>query len=536
VANDITIRVTAKDDASRVLDGVDKKAKGLGSTFASVGKIAGGFLAANVIAGAAQKVVGFLTESVKAASDLGESINAVNVIFGKSSQTILDWGKNNATQFGLSQRAFNQLATPLGAMLKNAGLEDFADQTINLTERAADMASVFNTDVASALEAIQAAIRGETDPIERYGVSLSAAAVEARALADGAKLVDGELSNQAKTAARLALIFEQTAAVQGDFANTSGELANAQRIAAARTEELQAQIGEKLIPVMLKLTELKLALVTVIAEKLIPKLEELYAKHWPAVSKAIQDFVAVVEEWWPKLQPIFQVVLEDIIARIQGFIQQLQGIVQMVEGIADLVKAVAEGNWRAAWEALLSITQGYIDVLIGSITQMFGSLPGKLYDAGKEMIQGLIDGVKSKLDELENLFKAITDKIPDLKGPIEKDRRLLEPTGRAIMQGLASGLSTGFNRTVSPYLSGTGGNIAGAVGGGAASALQGAGVGGGGFAFNVTNMNIYEKDDREVKDVAFAVTTTMNNEVRRRGYLLSSSPPTTSTGVKYGRP
>ena len=62
-----------------------------------------------------------------------------------------------------------------------------------------------------------------------------------------------------------------------------------------------------------------------------------------------------------------------------------------------------------------------------------------------------------------------------------------------------------------------------------------AGVGGG-FAFNVTTLNIFEKDDREVKDVAFAVTATMNNEVRRRGYLLSSSPPTTSTGVIRARP
>ena len=43
-------------------------------------------------------------------------------------------------------------------------------------------------------------------------------------------------------------------------------------------------------------------------------------------------------------------------------------------------------------------------------------------------------------------------------------------------------------------------------------------------------MNIYEKDDREIRDVAFAVTATMNNEVRRKGYLLSSSSTSTSSG------
>src|SRR5262245_24333389 len=135
--------------ASKELDGIAK-------SFQRVGQIATGFFAANVATAATQGIVNFASKSIRAASDLGESLNAVNVIFGDSAQTILDWGKNNATAFGLSQRAFNQLATPLGAMLKNAGLEDFAGQTIELTKRASDMASVFNTDVASALEAIQA--------------------------------------------------------------------------------------------------------------------------------------------------------------------------------------------------------------------------------------------------------------------------------------------------------------------------------------------------------------------------------------------
>jgi len=536
VANDITIRVTAKDDASRVLDGVDKKARGLGDTFASVGKIAGGFIAANVVAGAAQTAINFLGDSINAAKDLGESINAVNVIFGESAGEILAWGKTAATQAGLSQRAFNQLATPLGAMLRNSGMgmDEVASKTIELTKRAADMASVFNTDVEDALEAIQAGLRGELDPLERFGVKLSAAAVEAKALAMTGKELVSSLTDQEKAAARVALIFEQTAAVQGDFANTSGELANAQRIAAARTEELQAQIGEKLIPVMLKVTEIKLALVTVIAEQLIPALNG----ENESVQRLVEAYQKVAEAI-EFLQPVFELIFEDIRTRIDGFVQQFSGVVGIVEGVVDLVSSVINGEWRAAWDAMVSIVEGAVNTVVGTLRIALGEVADQMIQAGKDIVNGLIKGIKEKLPDLENLLDGIAKKIENaIKNPlgIFSPSRVMKGYGENIMEGLGLGMSSGYTKNVTPVLAGATGNISGAfAGGGAAGGGGGAGVGGG-FAFNVTNMNIYEKDDREVKDVAFAVTATMSNEVRRRGYLLSSSPPTTSTGVKYGRP
>lgn len=242
-----------------------------------VGQIAAGFLAANVVSGAFSKITGFFGNSIKNASDLGESMNAVNVVFGNSAGKILDWGKTASTQAGLSQRAFNQMATPLGAMLKNAGfnMDQVADKTIDLTKRAADMASVFNTDVEDALVAIQAALRGETDPIEKYGVSMNAAKIEAEAMAMSGKKVAADLTDQEKAAARLSLIMKQTAAVQNDFTNTSDQLANKTRIQKARMEELQATIGQKLIPVSLKITEIKLKLAEAIGGKLLPTIFNL---------------------------------------------------------------------------------------------------------------------------------------------------------------------------------------------------------------------------------------------------------------------
>lgn len=209
-----------------------------------------------IAAGAGVALAKFTSDSIRAASDLNESINAVNVTFGQSAVVVQDWGENNAAQFGLSKRAFNELATPLGAMLKNAGLsmQDTTKWTIELTKRAADMASVFNSSVPEALEAIQAGLRGEQDPLERYGVSLSAAKVEAEALAETGKKSAASLTDQEKATARLNIIMKQTEQTAGDFKNTSDGLANAQRKLAADVENAKARIGEDLTPVMAKAT------------------------------------------------------------------------------------------------------------------------------------------------------------------------------------------------------------------------------------------------------------------------------------------
>lgn len=279
MANEINIVVSSQDktgpgftsaaanqrkvaDATKATAGAyqeaDKKAQGFGASLKRIGEVAAGVLLADVLQSAARKAQAFMHQTVEAASALGESINAVNKVFDASSERVQAWGRENANQIGLSTRAFNQMATPLGSMLKNQGLslDEVTDHTIKLTQRAADMASVFNTDVTDALVAIQAGLRGEQDPLERYGVSLSAVSVEARALADSHKTSAAQLTNQEKALARLNLIYEQTADTAGDFRDTADGLANAQRIATATMEDAKAKIGAAFIPIMAKAAEL----------------------------------------------------------------------------------------------------------------------------------------------------------------------------------------------------------------------------------------------------------------------------------------
>jgi hypothetical protein len=245
----------AAQQSIRETDGVVNKAKaGWASAFA-------GFASSPVvIAGATAAIGTFAAQSVSAASNLEESVNAVNVVFGESADKILEFGENAARSVGLANSEFNQLATPLGSILKNTGLEmdAVANKTIELSTRAADMASVFGGSVGDALGAIQAGLRGELDPLERFGVKLSAATVEARALADTGKESAKQLTEQEKALARIDIILEQTNQTAGDFGETSGDLANQTRVLKAEFENLQAAAGQQLIPILSDLAGLLL--------------------------------------------------------------------------------------------------------------------------------------------------------------------------------------------------------------------------------------------------------------------------------------
>ena len=175
-------------------------------------------------AGAAVLAVG----SIKAASDLEESINAVNVTFGKASGAIHDFGQISVEQAGLSTRAFNDLAVRTGAVLTNFGSTqaEAAKQTVELTKRAGDLASVYNTSVEQAFSALNQAIRGETEAIRAFGGDVTDATLQAHLFAKGLDTKVTSLTQAEKVQLRYNVILQQTAKVEGDFVNTADSLAN----------------------------------------------------------------------------------------------------------------------------------------------------------------------------------------------------------------------------------------------------------------------------------------------------------------------
>jgi hypothetical protein len=218
----------------------------LTSSIGDMGSMLKGLAATAAVAG----TIKFLKDANEAAVGLAESVNATEKVFGEAADQISLFGDQAAQMAGLSKREFNELATLTGSLLTNMGygLSDAASESVNLTQRAADMASVFNVDVSEALTAINSGLRGETEPLRRFGVQLSDTTIRAKAVEMGLAETSAEVTAHGRALAAVQLVYDQTSKLQGDFADTSQDQANATRIMAAEWENFKATIGGATIP------------------------------------------------------------------------------------------------------------------------------------------------------------------------------------------------------------------------------------------------------------------------------------------------
>lgn len=201
-------------------------------------------------AAAIGSIAAVIKPAIDAASDFQESTSKVNVVFGKASKSIKDFAATAATSLGQSKQSVLDAAGVFGTFGKAAGLagDDLALFTTDFVTLSTDLASFNNTTPEEAITAIGAALRGESEPLRRYGVLLNDAVLKQEAMTLGIYDGKGALTAQQKVLAAQAAIYKQTGDAQGDFLRTSDGLANSQRTLGAIFKNVQIELGTKLLP------------------------------------------------------------------------------------------------------------------------------------------------------------------------------------------------------------------------------------------------------------------------------------------------
>jgi hypothetical protein len=202
----------------------------------------------------AAAAIGTITQvimpAIKAASDFEEATQKVNVVFGRASKSVKDFADTAARSLGQSKQSVLEAAGAFGVFGKAAGLagEDLSLFTTDFVALATDLASFNNTTPEEAVQAIGAALRGESEPLRRFGVLLNDATLRAEAMTLGIYDGSGALTAQQKILAAQSAIYKQTGDAQGDFARTADGLANKQRTLSALFKNFQIQLGQQLLP------------------------------------------------------------------------------------------------------------------------------------------------------------------------------------------------------------------------------------------------------------------------------------------------
>ena len=340
--------------------GVKQALGQLGGLGKSVGVAFAAVSAATIAAGVG--IAKFSANAAKSGSNLAESLNAVKVSYGSAANEIIKLGETAATRLGVTQTEFNAATVRFSAFAEKivgdgGNVAGFID---NITTRATDFASVFNIDVAEALQVFQSGLSGEAEPLKRFGINLLDSEVKAYAYANGIATVGQELTETQKVQARYGLLLQSTNKVQGDFANTSDGLANRQRILQASFKDLEAQMGMELLPAFE-------GILGVVQEDLFPIFQDMAKKAGPALAGAFEFIGDVIENAFTEgtqlntaLQDLggsFDLLFTTITngqRDADGFADWLSNLVRILEFITTTLAAVIAGfqGFAYAFEAL----------------------------------------------------------------------------------------------------------------------------------------------------------------------------------------
>jgi hypothetical protein len=411
----------------------DKGIKQAQNEFAKIGKTAGvAFAAIGAAAGlAGAALLNFGSKSIKAASDLEESLNAINVSYGKASGSIAKLGEDAASRLGVTQSAFNQAAVRFSAFAQTV-VGDGGDVTgfvDDITTRASDFASVFNIDVAEALTVFQSGLAGEAEPLKRFGINLLESEVKAYALRSGLISVGETMTEQEKVQARYGLLMESTAKTAGDFANTSDGLANSQRILEASTNDLFASVGKSLLPTFAEVNALLVDVIPQFKEGLVPASKELAEVFKTSVSPAIREFADWISS--PEGAEAIAELAQNIVDTVVAFIDFTREVYKNRDAIVAATTTIG----------IIVVSYGALKIALGLATaaQLIFNTAVKAnpYVIAATAIAALVGGLialdtallgagdtQRKVDEAT---KGFTGRIAELVG---EERRLQELLGK----------------------------------------------------------------------------------------------------------
>ncbi len=239
--------------AIRIVSDASKAGRGFADAETRVARFERGL---NRASAAAAGVLGGMAlvakEAFDSASALEQSTGAVASVFGKQAAAVNELAKGAADAAGLSQTAYSELAAVMGSQLQNMGFAGKAavSTTDDLIGVGADLAATFGGSTSDAVSALSSLLRGERDPVEKYGIAISAAAVAAKVSALGLDTSTAASKKNAEAQATLALVQEQSARTAGAFARESDTAAGAQQRAAASFENAKASLGDVLLPIV----------------------------------------------------------------------------------------------------------------------------------------------------------------------------------------------------------------------------------------------------------------------------------------------
>lgn len=220
-----------------------------------------------------------------------------------------------------------------------------------------------------------------------------------------------------------------------------------------------AAIVQANLPVIQAVWEGAMSGIRGVTETVWPLVDAVIQATMGAIKAVVETVLALISgDWdgaWNGIKALTATVFSGIGNIVDVGISTVQSL---IGGALDIIDGLWRGAWNAlggllnaAWNDFISTVSGgnervmgLLRDLPGKITGVFAGAGSWLINAGKSIINGLLDGLKGAWGNVTGFIGGIGDWIVSHKGPPSYDAVMLTKNGELIMRGLLDGLTTGW--------------------------------------------------------------------------------------------
>ena len=388
-----------KEISSKAGSGIDSAGKGLGKKLGTGLKI--GAAAGIAAIGAGVTGLAALTgKALSAQAEIQQSLGGSEAVFEKNAGAIQQWAASAAGSMGISTNAALETANKMGSLFQGSGIgiAESAEMTMNMSKRAADVASIMGVDLESAMEAVTGAAKGNFTMMDNLGVAMNATTLEAYAASKGIDATWNSMSNAEKTGLAYQMFMEKTSKYAGNFEKENQTLQGSLDILGASWQNLFYSLGDADM-LDAALGQMKDAIVNVVTS-----VSEVLPTLLTNIGTMISELVPIILDAVLTLLPQIATMLSTELPKLINTIAQaLPGLIEALFGVVDMLLPV-----------LLDAIVTLGDAILKALPQLVTSLVNTLVKALPLVLNAAVTLLTAIIEALPIVIIALVQALPDL--------------------------------------------------------------------------------------------------------------------------
>lgn len=262
--------------------------------------------------------------SFKLGADYEQALGKMDVVFEQSSKEIETWSKNALRDFGLARSTAVTMASDFGALFKGMGfsIEQTKEWSKTLTERTMDLSNFYDTTVQETTNALNAIVTGQTEPLRKFGINMTQAALQEYAYASGIRKKVSDMTEAEKVQLRYNYVIEKTNIAVGTTKRESDSATGQLNLFKESVKELGVSFSEQILPVF---TPIISGINNVI-------------KGFAGLSDGTKKFIVVIGGIVATAGPVL-IVLGSVFKAISNITEGVGAIPKVISGVSKAGKA-----------------------------------------------------------------------------------------------------------------------------------------------------------------------------------------------------